>query len=236
VLSIGAVVVLPRVAWRELRVHAARTASPAAPARLAFIVFWCSSAALLSIAFVLSATPVDIHADRYLVGLVYAAAAVIPAIAAGRLLTEAAVLAGTCTFALAGVISMADGTVTRNPGGFLSARDANQIARIATADHLKLGYAGYWNGAPITWANEFRVQVYPVSVCAQNAHLCRFDLHVISSWYTPRAGVRSFLLTDPSLANVSAPTPDLGPPTSVHHVGRVTMYVYPYDLATKILP
>jgi hypothetical protein len=234
-LSIGAVALLSRVGWRELRVQVAPV-SPAARARLAFMVFWCSSAVLLTAAFLLSATPVDIHADRYLVGLIYAAAAVIPAIAAGHSRSEAAVLAGTCVFALGGVISMANGTVTRNTGGFLSTGDANQIARIAARDHLKLGYAGYWDAAPITWATSFRVQVYPVSVCDQNAHLCRFDLHVISSWYTPRPGVGSFLLTDPLLPNVSAPTPDLGPPTAIYHIGRVTMYTYPYDLAAKVVP
>ncbi len=234
-LSIGAVVLLPRVGWRELRVHAAATASPAAPARLVFIVFWCSSAALLTVAFVLSATPVDIHSDRYLVGLIYAAAAVIPAIAARRLRTQAAVLAGTCIFALGGVISMAQGTVARNTHGFLSASVANQIARIATGDHLKFGYAGYWDAAPITWATHLHVQVYPVSICDRNAHLCRFDLHFVSSWYTPRPGIGSFLLTDPSLPSVLAPTPDLGPPTAVYHIGRIAMYAYPYDLASKIV-
>ena len=70
----------------------------------------------------------------------------------------------------------------------------------------------------------------------EGAHLCRFDLHVISSWYTPRRGIGSFLLTDPSLSNVSAPTPDLGPPTALYHIGRVTMYTYPYDLANKVMP
>jgi hypothetical protein len=234
-LSIGAVVLLPRMGWRELSIRANRTATPAAAARLTFMVFWCSSAVLLSAAFILSATPVDIHADRYLVGLIYAAAAVIPAIATGRLVTEAAVLAGTCIFALSGVISMAQGTATRNTEGVPATRVVDQIARIAGEHHLQIGYAGYWNAAPITWATHFGVQVYPVSICDQGAHLCRFDLHFISSWYTPRPGIGSFLLTDPSLANVPAPTPDLGRPTAVYHVGRITMRTYPYDLATKIV-
>lgn len=238
-LSIGAVVLLPRVGWRELRAEATGTvargapAPPAAPARLAFMVFWCSSAVLLSLAFLLSATPLDIHADRYLVGLLYAAAAVIPAIAT-RVFAEVAALAGTCIFALAGVISMAQGTVTENPNGLLATGVLHRVAQIAAEHHLGTGYAGYWDAAPITWAADFRVHVYPVSMCDQNARLCRFDLHVISSWYTPRPGVRSFLLTDPSLPNVTAPTPDLGPPTAVYHVGRVTMYAYPYDLAGKL--
>jgi hypothetical protein len=234
-LSVGAVVLLPRVGWRELRPRAAATHSPAQPARLAFMVFWCSSATLLTLAFLLSATPVDIHADRYLVGLIYAAAAVIPAIATGRRRTEAAVLAGVCIFALAGVISMAKDSVTRNTGGFPSTGMARQIAQIAAAHHLKFGYSGYWDAAPITWASHFRIQVYPVSICDRGAHLCRFDLHFISSWYTPRPGAGSFLLTDPSLRLVPAPTPGLGRPTAVYHVGRIAMYVYPYDLATRIV-
>jgi hypothetical protein len=166
--------------------------------------------------------------------VIYAAAAVIPAMASG-LLAEAAVLVGTCIFALAGVISMAQGTVKRNPNGFLTTAVMHQIAQTATEHQLGTGYAGYWDAAPITWAADFRIHVYPVSICDQNAHLCRFDLHVISSWYTPRPGTKSFLITDPSLANVSAPTPDLGPPSAVYHVGRVTMYAYPYDLATKLV-
>jgi hypothetical protein len=34
---------------------------------------------------------------------------------------------------------------------------------------------------------------------------------------------------------VPAPTPSLGRPSAVYHLGTVTMYVYPYDLATRIV-
>jgi hypothetical protein len=112
---------------------------------------------------------------------------------------------------------------------------AGEIAQIAAREHLSVGYAGYWDAAPITWSTGFGVHVYPVSVCDQREHLCRFDLHFISSWYRPRAHTRSFLLTDPALANVWTRTPDLGRPSSVYRLGRVTMYVYPYDLAKRII-
>jgi hypothetical protein len=112
---------------------------------------------------------------------------------------------------------------------------AGRIAALAARHHLSFGYAGYWNAAPITWASNFRIQVYPVAVCDQGAHLCRFDLHFISSWYAPRRAAGSFLLTDAALANVPRPTPDLGRPTAVYPLGTITMYVYPYDLATKIV-
>jgi len=101
VLAIGAVVALPRIGWVALRgPRPAIRRVDAAPGGLAFFVFWCSSAMLLTASFLLSATPVDIHADRYLVGLLYAAAAVIPAVASRRVFTEALALAGTCVVAL----------------------------------------------------------------------------------------------------------------------------------------
>jgi hypothetical protein len=225
-LSLFAVVLLPRLGWTALR-------SRLAPGRLAFFVFWCASAVLLTAAFLLSAVPVDIHADRYLVGLIYAAAAVVPVVAARRVVTQAAALLGTCVFALAGVVSLAQGVPTRDTGGFPPTDLANRVAAIAAANHVRVGYAGYWDAAPITWANHFRAPLYPVSVCDRGARLCPFDLHVISSWYAPRPGTRSFLLTDPRLPLVRAPTPGLGRPVAVYRIGRLTMYVYPYDIAGR---
>lgn len=240
VLSIGAVVLIPRIGWGELRARRRDAlpvrATPRVPGRLAFMVFWCSSGVLLTASFLLSAVPVDIHADRYLVGLLYAAAAVIPVAAARRTVTQVLALVATCVIALAGIVSLAQGVATRNPSGFPPPRLATRVAAIAAAHHLGVGYAGYWDAAPITWASDFRAKVYPVSVCDQGAHLCPFDLHLISSWYTPRAGSGSFLLADRRLSLVPAPTPDLGRPSAVYRIGQLTMYVYPYDIASRFSP
>jgi hypothetical protein len=241
-VSIAAVVLVPWLAWRGLR---GPISSRSDRARHAFFAFWCSSAILLSLAFVFSDAPIDIHADRYLVGLLYATAAVVPAAAAlapasgaGRGRAAAIVLAGTCVFALGAIVSMARG-VSSEGNEFhtpVSTKVANQIARIARREHLSIGYAGYWDAAPVTWATGFRVQVYPVAVCDQNARLCRFDLHFISSWYSPRSGTGSFLLTDDrSNESVAAPTPGLGHPTAVYRIGPIKMYTYPYDLAARIM-
>jgi hypothetical protein len=249
-VSIAAVLLLPWLGWRALR---GRTSAPSDRGRRAFFAFWCSSAILLSLAFLFSDAPVDIHADRYLVGLLYAATAVVPAAAvlaplgsadrgrpagAGRGWAAGAVLAGTCVFALGGIVSMArgissEGTEFHTP---VSAGVASQIARIAAREHLSVGYAGYWDAAPVTWSTGFRIQVYPVAVCDQNAHLCRFDLHFISSWYSPRPGTGSFLLTDDrSNESVTTPTPDLGHPSAVYRIGPIKMFTYPYDLAARIV-
>ena len=241
VLSITAVVSLPWLAWRALRrrtVAPDASADPGAAATNAFYVFWFSSAVLLTLAFLFSAAPVDIGADRYLLGLLYAAAAVVPAATAGHLRTELVVLAGTCLFALGGIVSLADGATSRGRAFHpppINASQAQRIAQIAGAHHLSVGYAGYWEAAPVTWATAFRVQVYPVSVCNQGANLCRFDLHFISSWYEPRPHTGSFLLVDDGTSeSVMAPTPDLGHPTAVYRIGPITMYTYGYDLAAKM--
>jgi hypothetical protein len=257
-ISVAAVASLPWLAWRGLRAEprrppsatpppdsatvgpgvSATTAGRGAPATPAFYIFWCSSAVLLSLAFMVSSAPVDIHADRYLVGLLYAAAAVVPAAAAGHRRVQAAVVAATCVFALGGVVTLAKGA-SRQGSEFhtpVSAGLADQIARIAVREHLEVGYAGYWDASPVTWATRLRVLVYPVAVCDQGEHLCRFDLHFISSWYWPRPRTATFLLVDNrSSESVTAPTPNLGRPTAVYRIGPMRMYVYRYDLATRIL-
>ena len=229
-ITIAAVISIPWLSWRQLRRADADTA------RTVFYAFWCSSATLLSLAFLFSSYPVDIHAGRYLVGLLYAVAAVVPAATAGRVWTRAMVLAGTCVFALGAVVSIAGHGPVPAPSANTAVTTpvAKQIERIAARNHLTVGYAGYWDASPVTWATGFRTQVYPVSVCDQRQHLCRFDLHFISTWYTPRPHTGSFLLVDPSLQNVWIRPPDLGRPTAVYRIGRLTMYTYPYDLAAGI--
>jgi hypothetical protein len=221
-------VVLARGGWLSVRSH------ERSPGSLAFIVFWYSSAVFLTVAFLLSALPIDIRADRYLVGIVYALAAVVPALAARRPLTEALAVLGTCVFALGGLVPLAQGVEWRNTAGFPSVADAARVAAIAARDGIGVGYSGYWDAAPTTWATDFRVRVYPVSICDGGQHLCHFDLHYISSWYRPRRAGGSFLLGDRSLALVPGPTPDLGRPSRVYRVGQLTMFVYPYDIATRL--
>ena len=258
-ISIAAVASIPWLSWRQLRRRApaatsadtgvtaatgtagttattGATGATATTGATAFYVFWCSSAILLTLAFLFSAYPSDVESGRYLLGLLYGASAVVPAAAVGRARTSAVVLAGTCVFALSAVLSIADrGAVPAlHANRPVTTNVAGEIARIAAREHISVGYAGYWDAAPATWATGFRVQVYPVAVCDQRKRLCRADLHFINSWYSPRTHAGSFLLTDPALDSVWTRPPDLGRPKAVYRLGRLTMYIYPYDLAAKI--
>jgi len=242
-LSLLAVIVLvPRIAWRELARHlradrpdAPETKAPRIEApRIAWCVFWGSSAILLSAGFIASSTPVDIESDRYLVGLIYAAAALVPLLGASGTLRRLAISAGATVFAFTGLLSLLQGTVTANTGNFPSAGVSAQVARIARGEHLTVGYAGYWDAAPITWATHFAVKVYPVQQCG--ARLCKFDIHYISSWYDTRPGLRTFLIDDPTQPVATPPVAALGKPSAVYHIDELTMYVYPYDIASRLRP
>ncbi|HXW58711.1 MAG TPA: hypothetical protein VEJ23_04445, partial [Solirubrobacteraceae bacterium] len=72
--------------------------------------------------------------------------------------------------------------------------------------------------------------------CAGGQSLCRFGIHNISNWYVPHAGERTFLISDPTQPVAAPPVPALGPPSAVYHIAELTMYVYPYDIASKIQP
>ena len=264
-LALTAVVVLvPRIAWQEAarawqgRAHdllgerqpaghsgqaapgtaaTARaprsTAVPSAP-RIAWCIFWGSSAVLLSFGFIVSAAPVDIYSDRYLVGLIYAAAALVPLLGGRDVARRLAIAAGTAVFAFSGLVALWQGQVTANIGNYPSDYVSGQVAQIARREHLTIGYAGYWDAAPITWATHLAVKVYPVQPCG--AGLCPFSIHYISSWYAPHAGIHTFLISDPTQPIAASPVAALGKPIAVHQIDELTMYVYPYDIASRLQP
>jgi hypothetical protein len=59
---------------------------------------------------------------------------------------------------------------------------------------------------------------------------------MITSWYTPRPRQPTFLISDATQPVSSAPTPSLGNPTAVQQIGPLTVYVYPYDIAGRMMP
>lgn len=209
-----------------------RRESEAAPLRTAWCAFWGSSALLLSASFVFSSNPIDINSSRYLVGVIYAVAALLPLLAAGGVAIRAAVTAGATVFALSGLVSL-----TKNDElatGTASYSLYHQVERYLDSKHLALGYANYWDGAPIMWDTKMRIRAYPVQDCAPN--LCWSYLHMITSWYTPRRRQPTFLIADAAQPVPSAPTPNLGAASSIQQIGPLTVYVYPYDIAGRMMP
>ena len=203
-----------------------------ANARLAWCLFWSSSLLVLSAAFIFSGVT-EKGSNRYLLGAIYAVAALLPLLGRRGPIARAALVGAVTVYAFSGWLALAQRRI--KPPSSPSYMLASAVQRLAIQEHLSVGYAGYWDAAPITWATHMHVKVFPVDDCEGNQHLCAFELHLITSWYTPRRGVKTFLLSDPAYPAVpSAPTPDLGPPVAVHQIGAVTMYVFPYDIASRL--
>jgi hypothetical protein len=85
-----------------------------------------------------------------------------------------------------------------------------------------------------------RVTVYPVITCG--SRLCPFPYHKINTWYLPRPLARSFFVVDARLLRLraygalSGAPAAWGQPSQIAHLGPLTVYVYPYNLAAKLLP
>jgi hypothetical protein len=232
VLTLTALLLVLRFVWRRLGASLPRQvrAEDAEALRLAWYSFWGTSAVLLSVTFVCSSNPVDLNSSRYLVGVIYAVAALLPLLAVTRTAGRALLATGTTVFALTGLTSMLNGEELT--GASSTYNLYNQVQRLATRDGLAVGYADYWDAAPLTWSTHFRLKVYPVQDCG--ATLCAFYLHTITSWYTPRHRQRTFLLYNTQQPVPSAPTAILGKPSATYQIGPIAMYVYPYDIAAKM--
>jgi hypothetical protein len=225
-------VCVPFVLVRRLLRSPADTGSPLG--RSAFVLFWSLSAGLVAAAFVLSTAPVNVTAVRYALPLLYAAAATAPLLLDRPGWSRALVPAAVSVFALAGVVGLARDKVT--PGPLPVRLVQSELLRFFAREHLKVGYAGYWEASSFTWESKFAVNVHPVYECRRPAALtlCPFYFHHISTWYRPRRGTRTFLIVDPAQPFVAGPPdPAFGRPETVYRTGPLSVYVYPYDIASR---
>jgi hypothetical protein len=228
------------VRYGRERVRAARAAPPAdrrEAARRAYVVFWLLAGVVLAVAFTLTSTPIDRYSARYVVTVGYAGVALVPLAAlAAHARWRIVVVAATCLVLTGAIAGIVRGDLQDNPTGFPTGDVSGPLERLAAAQGLKYGYAGYWTAAPLTWQTKAAVQVYPVRRCTGGATLCPFPFHRISSWYTPRRGVRTFLIVDPRQTSAGAPRspdPDFGRPARSEIVGHLDVFIYDYDIAAR---
>ena len=240
-LTVAAVVLIAWVAQFELRnVGSTNTitsgdgpsTASVRPARDAFVVAWGMSALLVSVAFVVTSAPEGLTTSRYLVGVLMAAAALVPLVARRREMMAVVVVA-VSIYCISGLISIARGEASRSGG--VTQSDVDTFASLARLDNVDHGYAGYWDAAPITWKSGFHVLTYPVEEC--RAGICRAYLGNDSAWYEPHGEERTFLITNTSRPGMESVPASLGPPAYAIRVGAsYTFNVYDYDIASRIRP
>ncbi|MEA2398299.1 MAG: hypothetical protein QOK25_1855 [Thermoleophilaceae bacterium] len=201
------------------------------PARAAHLAFWIVSAAVLSTTLVLAALLTNADSSKYTVAVAYAIPAVVVAASAGRRWPQALTVAGVCVV-VAGSIAGLWGHDIRATARFGLAAASGPLLRTAQAEHLRYGYARYADAAILTWQMKLGAEVYPVQTCRKGRQLCPWPFHRISSWYSPRPRTRTFLVTDVlSRRAISS----LGKPAQVFRAARLTVYVYQYDIASRLM-
>jgi len=221
---------------RASRVERGSARERAAVRRDLFVAFWGLVLVVVLAVFALTSVSGSTTDGRYLLGAWAATAALLGA-AAQTPVARAALLTGVALFGVLNIHAQLSSGVT--PAGVgPGQRLAGAIERFASAEGASVGYASYWDSAPVSWETRLHVKLYPVGACATPAGLCPYFNNQISSWYRPRAGVRSFLLTDsrPTVPGaIAAPPASFGKPLAVDDVGEgLTVYVYGHDVAADL--
>jgi hypothetical protein len=172
---------------------------------------------------------------RYLLGPYVGVVALIPLLLERGTGWKLVVTAAASIFALSAVYQFDDGVLRQMKAGYESPSEARAVAAYAKSEDVSVGYGNYWNSVDLMWNSNFKVNVYPIQRCAANKHfLCRFNEISISNWDKPHGDVRSMLVVNPTATQVRRREGAFGKPIAKQHIGNLTLYVYPYDIATKL--
>ena len=237
-LTLLAFVALLRALWR----WSSATAKPSEPiseqagSRELFTTFWGLVMVVVLAAFALTSVSESTSNGRYLVGAWTAMAALLGIL----LTTPRARTAMVVAVSLFGVLNaraeLAGGVSTTNPGPNQGV--ASAIERFATVHGAGIGYGSYWNAVPVTWETGLRVKMYPIESCPGPTGICPFYAADINTWYSPRAHIRTFLVTDVregSPMNLTIPPKSVGRPLARKHLGEgLTIYIYNHDIAADL--
>lgn len=180
---------------------------------------------------------------RYLLGPYVAIAALLPLMLERGLGWKLVVTAAASLFVFSALYQFGSG-VKQMAKGYQTVGVANAIANYAHQEHVAVGYAYYWNSIDLMWESNFRVKVYPIQRC-KNDHrsLCTFSEISMSNprtnsgagnWDKPHGNVRSMLVINPTARQVRRRQRSLGVPIAQTRIGKLLIYVYPYDIASKL--
>jgi hypothetical protein len=226
------------IACTRLRDHAEHRVAARAqpPERVAFVLFWGAVLLLDATVLLVSDLPHDGATGRYLIPAFYAGAVLLPALACGSAQARAYVAIGVLAFSI-GVLGR---HVVEGPEVFGDGPDAAQAAavqRFVTSHGATVGYAGYQDAEVLTWQTRARLQVFPVLAgfgCP--LEICPYYVMNVSTWYLPRPGVRSFVVTHPTLteAHLHALPRFAGRPIAQARFGSASVFVYDHDVARDL--
>lgn len=198
-------------------------------ARSMHVTFWFSALACAGVSYVGTAL---VPSDRYFLVAIPAVAATVPLLLDRRRAGRVVAL-GATVFITASIVALAGGESRyANPRAFTAAQ-AGRLKALVRAQHLGIGYAGYWEAAPLAWYSAGRLRVYPISDVS--GHAQPMDIAHVAAWYRPRPNMPSYVLLAPSDTLLSARVPPGFPmPAREYRIDRFTLLAYPDDVASYL--
>jgi hypothetical protein len=208
--------------------------SPAQLARSLHIVYWVTSAATACGAFWIAAETgggTNAH-ESYYGTVIFSVAAIVPLLLSTASPARWLIPIGASVVFASSLVGLTSNYI--NISGWL-ARYAPRVTKIAQTNHVTFGYGGYEEASSLTWNTHGRITVRPLMECQNpgGASICPFYLIAVPSWYLPRRR-HTFLLVDGEEPWVSSLPSGLGKPLKAYAIGAMRMYIYPYDIASRL--
>jgi hypothetical protein len=199
-----------------------------------FAAYWAISAVALALGFVGGNAPLGsgTPSSRYLGGLVYAAAALLPVVAHANRQARLSASLAIVTLGALSCVSLAAGNPPQS-GSTGTAIASYERQALATLDRLglRVGYAQYWKAGVLTWLSDGRILVAPVSACG--TRLCPYRLNSIAGWYSSWRPIRTFVLYDVYTDRFGPAVLRLGRPSEIRVFGPLRVRTYTYDVARR---
>lgn len=204
-------------------------------ARFVHTTFWVTVVVAGSLIFLLGSPNPWTTDGRYLLGPYVGVVALLPLLLERGHGWKLVVTAAASLFAFSALYQFNDGVLHQMKTGYETPSEARAVAAYARAEHVSVGYGNYWNSIDLMWNSNFGVDIYPIQRCADNRHfLCTFDEISISTWDRPHGSVRSMLVINPKGSQVRRREGAFGVPIAHRRIGNLSLYVYSYDIASKL--
>ncbi len=224
--------------WRLVRCALRERESRHVPdlARFSHLVYWVASGTAACGVFWLAAETggsTNLH-ESYYANVIFSVAAVIPLLLARGLLVRSLVAAGVAVIFLASLVGLSGKYMKLS--GWVAEGEA-RVKQVAAANHVSVGYGGYGEASSLTWNTDGQVTIRPLMECSNpaGAGICPFYMESVGAWYVPHQR-HTFLLIDDEEAWVHTLPSGLGKPLAAYSFGAMRMYIYPYDIASRLGP
>ena len=206
--------------------------------RFVHTAFWVTALGAGLLVFMIGSPNPFTTDGRYLLGPYVAIAAILPLMLERGLGWKLIVTAGASLFAFSALYQFNSGVLKEMPAGYQTAGTARAVAAYAKQEHVAVGYGYYWNSIDLMWESDFKVDVYPIQRCEHERPVA---LHVqrdldLQLGQAARQRPQHARGQSQGHGRCARPPAEFGPPIASTRAGGLILYVYPYDIATKLQP